>query len=457
MRSTYTLSWQAGDRFQVIHPSPDLNQATLKTEVTAALQRLTPGFLKTVGLVTPPQPTLPPQMRGRAPMPQGPRYQFVKSQLEANYTVKEIDLKDGWVAGDIDVLMVLGGQQFDDKQRFAIDQFLMRGGSVVLCAGAYGMNANAGPSGANLSVTKQLGNVNELITHWGIEVEDKLVLDPQNEAFPVPVERNIMGLSVREIRMLDYPFWVDVRPDGLSEESPIVAGIPAVTLQWVSPLKLTDKETLTYTVLMRSTKNAWTQSNAVVAPNFALYPQKGFGRDDQTETAQQTLAVAATGTFTSAFSGKKSPLLSAEKTDTATAATAAAAQAPQEASSVIAKSSDSARLIVIGSSDFLRDAVLGLSRQTGSDRFTNNLQLGENMLDWAVADTDLLGDPLTRHLRTHAAAAKRQCKDTVGAGQLWHRAVRVIHYRVDHLGSTPSTPANEAPTRGWSRTTIGNA
>jgi ABC-2 type transport system permease protein len=34
--------------------------------------------------------------------------------------------------------------------------------------------------------------------------------------------------------------------------------------------------------------------------------------------------------------------------------------------------------------------VLGISRQTGSDRFTNNLQLVQNLVDWGVEDVELL-------------------------------------------------------------------
>jgi ABC-2 type transport system permease protein len=53
-------------------------------------------------------------------------------------------------------------------------------------------------------------------------------------------------------------------------------------------------------------------------------------------------------------------------------------------------SPETARLVVIGSSSFTNDMVLGLSRQVSGDRYTNNLQFVENLVDWAVADVDLL-------------------------------------------------------------------
>jgi ABC-2 type transport system permease protein len=53
-------------------------------------------------------------------------------------------------------------------------------------------------------------------------------------------------------------------------------------------------------------------------------------------------------------------------------------------------SPDSARLIVIGSSEFVDDAVLGISQQLSADRYLNSLQLVQNAVDWAAEDEDLL-------------------------------------------------------------------
>jgi len=47
-------------------------------------------------------------------------------------------------------------------------------------------------------------------------------------------------------------------------------------------------------------------------------------------------------------------------------------------------------VVVIGSSAFVSDDLLELSSQAGSDYVVNNVELVQNMVDWAVADTDLL-------------------------------------------------------------------
>ena len=63
-----------------------------------------------------------------------------------------------------------------------------------------------------------------------------MVLDPQNAALPVPVQRNVGGFSIREIQMLSYPYFPDIRGAGLNEDNPITAALEQVTLNWASPV-----------------------------------------------------------------------------------------------------------------------------------------------------------------------------------------------------------------------------
>ena len=57
---------------------------------------------------------------------------------------------------------------------------------------------------------------------------------------------------------------------------------------------------------------------------------------------------------------------------------------------LIERSPPDARVVVVGSSSFVTDELLQLSDRAGADYVANNLELVQNMVDWAVADTDLL-------------------------------------------------------------------
>ena len=47
--------------------------------------------------------------------------------------------------------------------------------------------------------------------------------------------------------------------------------------------------------------------------------------------------------------------------------------------------------MVLGSVEFIDDAVLQLSQSLSADRYLQNLQLVQNAVDWAAEDEDLLG------------------------------------------------------------------
>ena len=53
-------------------------------------------------------------------------------------------------------------------------------------------------------------------------------------------------------------------------------------------------------------------------------------------------------------------------------------------------SPETARLVVIGSVEFLDDFVFRLSSNLGGDRYLNSLQFVQNAVDWSVEDLDLL-------------------------------------------------------------------
>ncbi|MCB9557974.1 MAG: Gldg family protein [Deltaproteobacteria bacterium] len=389
------LLLNSGDRYDRLYPEGKMTELDIRNELTAGIKRLLPGFLKTVGLMAPkPPPRRQQMMMGRQmPPPPPDRYRMLRATLSENYTLREVELKEGRVPGDVDVLVVMAPDSLDDKQQFAIDQFLMRGGAVVVAAGRYKLELSRF-AGGGLKVNKLSNNLDKLLKAWGVEVSENLVLDARNAPMLIPFERNVMGSTIREMRLLQaYPFWIDVRSDGLAEDSPVVAGLPSVVLQWASALTLNfpkDKDTslVHATPLLKSSALSWEQSASDVNPDFARFPRRGFeypqGGSGDKENKQRILAVAAIGSFSSAFKGKPSPLFNE-------GATGDAKGKPKRSDGrTLEQSPKGARLVVIGSADFADDIALSIARQTGTSSFRSNLQLLQNIIDWSVADEDLL-------------------------------------------------------------------
>jgi ABC-2 type transport system permease protein len=381
---------QIGDNAQPLSPAGDLTEADIRTSIESALKRGSSGFLKVVGLWTPPD--FPQPNAFGQQMPSFKRYQTISQQLSQDYTVRPVDLSSGQVPTDVDVLVVVAPQNMSDKERYAIDQYLMRGGSVVVSAGNYAIAPDQ--FSGSLGIQPIENGLRDMLAGYGIDVQQSLVMDPQNEPFPVQVNRNLGGLQVQEIQAMNYPFFVDVRPDGMDRQSPILANLPAVTLNWASPVvadEAKNKER-TVTTLLKSSPGSWLRTDTNIQPDLDSYPDLGFPVEG--EQKSYPLAVSVQGVFESYFKDKPSPLMAAptpEAGQTAGTELQPAPTAEVNAIGTIENSPDTARLVVIGSAEFLNDVVFQLSSNLTRDRYLNTLQFMQNTVDWSVEDLDLLG------------------------------------------------------------------
>lgn len=372
------------------------SQADIKNQVEATLKRMSSGFLKTVAVWTP-SPAVPPQM---AMMGQQPpeHYGMVQEILRQDYNVERANLDEG-VAPLSDVLVLVAPQELSDVQRVAVDQFLMRGGSLIVLNGHYLLDLS--PMNQSLNLKEAENGVEELLRHYGITVKQTLVMDEQNQPFPVPVNRNVGGFTIQEIKRIDYPYFVDVRSDGMAQNNPATANLPMVTLNWVSPLDIDQDKNAgrTSTILFRSSPKSWRTDQAQMQPDYDRYPENGFAPAEKYDPADLTVAVR--GNFSSYFAGKPDPRIEQRKKEEeekkAAAAEGESTENPDAAEAakplpppIIEQSADSSRLIVVGSSEFVNDTVLSLSRSLGDQRFLNSLGFIQNLVDWSVEDEDLL-------------------------------------------------------------------
>jgi len=359
----------------------ELTRSALKRSLEAALQRLAPGFLKTVALVKPP-----------APGPEAKRYTTLTDTLSENTRIKETDLKDGRVPADADLLLVLAPQALDEKQLFAIDQFLMQGGSIVLATSPYDVAA-----GETLTASRNSSGLEDWLRQQGLTIEESMVLDPQNAALPVPVQRNIGGLAIKEIRMLPYPHFPDIRGEGLNADNPITAALEQVTLNWASPVTVDeDKNKLrSISPLLRSSPQSWVSDDLNIIPDYRAWPESGF--EPSGERSARLLAVAVEGRFDSYFKGKDSPLARPpeEKPESAESAqpdkeSSTAPAAPESITGVIERSPESARIILIASNTFASDDVLNLASEGLGTLYTRPVEFVQNAIDWSLEDRGLL-------------------------------------------------------------------
>jgi ABC-2 type transport system permease protein len=377
-RFYFYLTLAQGDQVVQI-PLDDMSATSFERNFASALKRFASGFTKTVSFVAP-EAAMASHYQA-----QGTQFGQLEQFLGAELNVVREDLRDGSVSGEADVLFLAAPKSLDEKQLFAVDQFLMQGGTVIAATSPYA----ASLSQRSLSLQKQESGLSAWLKHHGLSIDEKLVMDKQSVPFPLPVNRNIGGFSVQEMRMLDYPYFIDVRADGLNAESAITNSLPQATMAWASPIVLdADKQkSRKVTELLRSSDKSWVSGDMNIAPQIT---SEGITRYlPSGEQKSQLLGVISQGRFNSFFAGKESPLLKKENADS-TDEQNTQPDASKNIGSVIQHSPDSARIILFSSNDFLSDPVVSMAGMANGGQYLNSLQLMANTFDWALEDEGLM-------------------------------------------------------------------
>ncbi|MFP3896909.1 MAG: Gldg family protein [Anaerolineales bacterium] len=409
----FYLLLEVGDETRVVDVGEQISEANVRTALESVLKRFSPGFLQVVGLWTPPQPSTEQDAFGQTQQSLS-SWNMVREVLNQEYQVRDVDLSKGQVPAEMDVLVLVGPRQMTDRDRFAVDQYLMRGGSVIVAMSDYELVPDQMSGGLALRPIE--GGIGDLLAEYGITVESSLVMDPQNEPFPVVVGQGGQS-QTQQIQAIDYPFFVDIRSDGMATESALVSNLPAVTLNWASPVMVDETQNAErdVSVFLRSSPNSWIQEpsgeggSPNIQPDFETYPQYGFPRGEETDS--YPLAVAVKGAFESAFKGEPSPFEteSPQKEGEETSR-------PEAIPPTVEFSPQASRLVVVGSAEFLDDLVFDLSYRLSGDRYLNNLRLLQNAVAWSTEDTDLLD------IRARGASARVLRPLSEGHQSFWEAA-----------------------------------
>ncbi|MBU1110381.1 GldG family protein [Patescibacteria group bacterium] len=289
--------------------------------------------------------------------------------LRQLYTVQESSLED-WASdeelrGKTTALIIVDPQkELSDKEKFQLDQFLMKGKSVL--ALLEGANVEAGLQAA--PTEHKLG---EFFGHYGAAINNDLILDTVNELANFSDGRSSFFVA--------YPFWPKVTGNGLSADSVITNRLENILFPWSSSVTVQVPEGISAITLAQTSSRSWTQKDT-----FDLDPTQEFSVPK--EVSPQTLAVLLEGAFNSYFKGK---------------------DLPEDASSDDYKQQGaSARLIVVGDASFAQERFV--RGQQGNYVFL------ANMIDYLAAETGLTEirakGQTFRPIKEISSAVKQQVK-----------------------------------------------
>ena len=206
------------DKQEVI-PLFGFQQATAmyEAQLTPKIKALTVKEAAKVGLLAFPTEAgaANPMMGGGASQPKAFDQLRDIEGIKGRYEFQNIDLSQGQLVPDeISTMMLVRPKNLTDRQKYALDQFLMRGGNLVVFADTHeyeigqqrtmrGKKVNYDAAGSKLEFLDQLA-------HYGAVVQEKVVADglsaakSQFEEFTV-IQPTILGNMAQPIR--PYPYW----------------------------------------------------------------------------------------------------------------------------------------------------------------------------------------------------------------------------------------------------------
>ena len=175
-----------------------------------------------VGLITtlPLEGDMMAMMRGRPAEPMA-----IMEQLQQLDTVKLLPTNIDAIPPDVDVLMIAHPQNLSDKTFFAIDQFVMKGGKVLVFVDPLSEFQASHPSQLSPPGSPTASNLERLFKSWGFEVPAKTVAGDRRDAQRVGVPGTRGGS-----RPLDYVAWLNLKADNLNRTDMITADLSHVML-----------------------------------------------------------------------------------------------------------------------------------------------------------------------------------------------------------------------------------
>lgn len=284
-------------------------------------------------------------LEGPTDIESGKGFRLVKEAIARRYKFRPIDANSIGVLDPhhIKALVLASPRMLSDNEIFAIDQYLMGGGHIMALIDRHEM-------GEQLAVVPIETNAVALLAHYGVSVEDALVLDQSNAM--ATFSGGVVAYH------LPYPYWPDVRRGGFDHTNPIVANLESIVFPWTSPLTLASGDTSSVALAKTSP-----QATQVSGKEARVDPQSANDALITGNRGARTLAALVSGPFGSFSMSSKIP--------------------SEKESLPKLESSIDASIFVVGSSHWLTDRVLSA--------FPANATLFENTLDSFAMGDVLIG------------------------------------------------------------------
>lgn len=217
----------------------------------------------------------------------------IYEQLRESYSIRQIGQVFSKIDPDVDLLLVVHPGDLGEQELYAIDQFVLRGGKLILFVDPFLETAPTIQSmpGTTLAATS---NLEKLLKAWGVDFDPTKVVADRSFAQRV----SIMGPQGRETK--DYVAWLGLHGPGLSADDPVTAELDMVNLASPGALQPIEGATTRFEPVLRSSA----ESMYLPVSELRFQPRPDdLLRQFKADGQEKTLAARITGPAKSAFDG----------------------------------------------------------------------------------------------------------------------------------------------------------
>jgi ABC-2 type transport system permease protein len=223
------------------------------------------------------------------------------NEMKNSYTVEQVTIKGQLDAlEDYDALVVAKPDSvFSDKDKFIIDQFIMKGGKVMWLVDPMEVRMDSLKKQATVMATPKRLRISDQIFTYGVRMNNDLVLD-QNCA-PISVVTDEFKGRPR-IERHDFYYYPTVSANDI--QHPISSNIDPVRLRFASSLDTVTRDSVEQTVLLNSSDNVRVLPSPTRVSMNIISIEPGFGMSDHSHVP---MGVLLEGKFRSFFEGRIPP------------------------------------------------------------------------------------------------------------------------------------------------------
>ena len=270
-------------------------EATLEYDITRLITRVAwpekpvIGVLSSLSVLGAPQN--PMMMMRRQQQDQG---WTAFRELRKDYTVREIQADVEAIDADVKALIVVHPKNLEDKALFAIDQFVLRGGRLIVCVDPFNI-ADFEANQQQNPMMMQMGGgqagpstLGKLFDAWGVTFDTAKIVADLSAA---------TKLNSGNGRVEDNPAFLSLGTANMAKDDLLTAQLSQVMLPFAGALSANTPKEITFTPLITtSTDNA-----CLVDQMNAQFGMSAMRAQLKPDGAQRTLAARLQGTFKTAF------------------------------------------------------------------------------------------------------------------------------------------------------------